>query len=666
MSHNLRYRAELDGLRAIAVLAVVFYHAKLSILGYELFKGGFFGVDIFFVLSGFLITSIIFSDLEGDKFSIREFFLRRAKRILPALIFILIVTSFFAYRFLLPDSLVVYAKTLLSALFFVSNFYFFDEDTYVSDSSEYKPLLHTWSLSVEWQFYLIFPFLCVLAFRYFKCNKWIFIVCLLLLSLLLAQFLSFWQPNFSFYLLPTRMWELLAGSIVAILLMENKIRLKDNYTKIMPIIGLLLIIISIVFIDDKILHPSFITAMPILGTCIIIYFSRQNDIATSLLSAKPVIFIGAISYSVYLWHQPLFVFYRIKIGSIDNKTSLMLTVFTVIFAVISFYLIEKPFRKTQLALWKWIVMLVSVLILVIFAGVVIIKNGFADSTGERLSPVAKKMYQEFKVPEFRRLDGNTKGRNYLSGDAVPSCGNRDPLDACRFGDQSWVVIGDSYAGSFEYALQTELAKQGKGIISLAYEQCSFVSDNLWFGTAPECPEINRRRWEVIKAFTDKKTFLIAANYAQFKDTKLVEGASVQGITSEKIAPNQLVWESLADNINKLLSMGHRVVLVYPIPSVRTDVKRDYFRLLDISNGNVGKVYDKSTKGYNAAISLSEELDNYIKPNPNLIIIRPVDSLCDGHNCMIINKNGGLYNQGNHLSNAGAKLVIEQFPLGHQR
>ncbi|WP_265101919.1 SGNH hydrolase domain-containing protein, partial [Yersinia proxima] len=275
-------------------------------------------------------------------------------------------------------------------------------------------------------------------------------------------------------------------------------------------------------------------------------------------------------------------------------------------------------------------------------------------------------YQEFKVPEFRRLDGNTKGRNYLSGDAVPSCGNRDPLDACRFGDQSWVVIGDSYAGSFEYALQTELAKQGKGIISLAYEQCSFVSDNLWFGTAPECPEINRRRWEVIKAFTDKKTFLIAANYAQFKDTKLVEGASVQDITSEKIAPNQLVWESLADNINKLLSMGHRVVLVYPIPSVRTDVKRDYFRLLDISNGNVGKVYDKSTKGYNAAISLSEELDNYIKPNPNLIIIRPVDSLCDGHNCMIINKNGGLYNQGNHLSNAGAKLVIEQFPLGHQR
>ncbi|MFQ6285547.1 acyltransferase family protein [Yersinia enterocolitica] len=662
MSHNLRYRTELDGLRAIAVFAVVFYHAKLSILGYAVFKGGFFGVDIFFVLSGFLITSIIFSDLNNSKFSLGGFFLRRAKRILPALIFILIITSFFAYKFLLPDSLVIYAKTLLSALFFVSNFYFFDEDTYVSDSSEYKPLLHTWSLSVEWQFYLIFPFLCIIAFKYFRHNKWKFIASLLVLSLLLAQLLSSWQPNFSFYLLPTRMWELLAGSIVAILLMENQVKVKSYYFKIMPFIGLLIILSSILFVDDKILHPSFITAIPILGTCIIIYFSRQNDIATSVLSAKPVVFIGAISYSIYLWHQPLFVFYRIKFGSIDTKTSLILILLSIILAVISFYLIEKPFRKKQLALWKWMVILASVLILVIFAGMAIIKNGFTDSTGERLSPVAKKMYQDFKVPEFRRLDSITKGRNYLSGDVVLSCGNRDPLDACRFGDQSWVVIGDSYAGSFEYALQTELARQGKGIISLSYEQCSFVSDNLWFGTAPECPEINRRRWEVIKAFTDKKTFLIAANYAQFKDTKLVEGASGQNITSEQIAPNQLVWESLADNINKLLSMGHRVVLVYPIPSVRTDVKRDYFRLLDISNGNVGKVYDKSTKGYNAAISLSEELDNYIKPNPNLIIIRPVDSLCEGHNCMIINKNGGLYNQGNHLSNAGATLVLGPIPF----
>ncbi|HDL7825901.1 TPA: acyltransferase [Yersinia enterocolitica] len=662
MSQNIRYRAELDGLRAIAVLAVVFYHAKLSLFGYELFKGGFLGVDVFFVLSGFLITSIIFSDLTKNDFSISDFFLRRAKRILPALILILLISSFFAYAFLLPDNLVVYAKTLYSALFFISNFYFFDEDTYVSDSSDYKPLLHTWSLSVEWQFYIIFPFLCIIIFKHFRNNKLKFIVYLLLSSLLLAQLLSSWQPNFSFYLLPTRMWELLAGSAVAILLMENTVNISNSYYKIMPSIGLLIILLSIFFIDDKITHPSVITMLPILGACIIIFFSRQRDIATSLLSIKPVIFIGAISYSIYLWHQPLFVFYRVKVGSIDVQSSIMLILLSVALAIVSFYFIEKPFRKRHLTLWKWGIMLISVLALIIFAGLAIIKNGFSDSAGERLSPLAKKMYEDFKTPEFRRLESTTKGTNYLSGEATPLCGNRDPFDACRFGDQSWVVIGDSYAGSFEYALQTDLARQGKGIISLAYEQCSFVSDNLWFGTAPECPEINRRRWEVIKAFTDKKTFLIAANYAQFKDTKHVESSSIENIASEQVTPNKLVWESFADNINRLLSMGHHVVLVYPIPSVRTDVKRDYFRLLDISNGHVGKVYDKSTKGYNAAVSLSEELDEYIKPDPNLIIIRPVDRLCEGHNCMVINKNGGLYNQGSHLSNIGATLVLGTTPF----
>ncbi|CNF31524.1 acyltransferase family protein [Yersinia rohdei] len=651
-----KYRAELDGLRAVAVISVLLYHVKFSLFGYEVFKGGFLGVDIFFVLSGYLITTIIFTQMNAGVFSLKDFFIRRIKRILPAMVAVLLVSSVFAFYFLLPDSLVIYVKTLLASLFFVSNLYFFGEDTYVSDSSEYKPLLHTWSLSVEWQFYLIFPFLCLWLFKRFKNKKLTIIFSLFLLSLVLSNILAYRQPNFAFYMLPSRMWELMAGSIVAIIILENKLNIGKIYYKVFPVVGLVLITLSILFINDGMLHPSVITLIPVLGTCLIILFSRDKNLASNFLSLKPMIFIGAISYSIYLWHQPLFVFYRIKIGEISMSTSILLILLSIVISVLSFYLIEKPFRTKQLSRWKLIVISASPIILIIFSVFILVKNSSSDQTETFMSPLAKKMYEDFKVPEFRRLKGNSEGKNYLSGEKTIDCTNRSPLEACKFGDESWVVLGDSYAASFEYALQNELAEKGHGIISLTYEQCSFVSEKLWFGTAPECPEINRQRWQVINNFTDKKTFLIAANYAQFKDVKVVQEGEKKS-NGMPVVGEELVWESLAENINKLLSLGHRVVVIYPIPSISTDVKIEYFRLLNMTNSHINKVYDKRTKGYYAALSLGETLDNSLTSNPNLIIIKPVDSLCSDNRCLIINKDGGLYNNGNHLSNAGARLVL---------
>ncbi|CQI88013.1 acyltransferase family protein [Yersinia rohdei] len=651
-----KYRAELDGLRAVAVISVLLYHVKFSLFGYEVFKGGFLGVDIFFVLSGYLITTIIFTQMNAGVFSLKDFFIRRIKRILPAMVAVLLVSSVFAFYFLLPDSLIIYVKTLLASLFFVSNLYFFGEDTYVSDSSEYKPLLHTWSLSVEWQFYLIFPFLCLWLFKRFKNKKLTIIFSLFLLSLVLSNILAYRQPNFAFYMLPSRMWELMAGSIVAIIILENKLNIGKIYYKVFPVVGLVLITLSILFINDGMLHPSVITLIPVLGTCLIILFSRDKNLASNFLSLKPMIFIGAISYSIYLWHQPLFVFYRIKIGEIGMSTSILLILLSIVISVLSFYLIEKPFRTKQLSRWKLIVITASPIILIMFSVFILVKNSSSDQTETFMSPLAKKMYEDFKVPEFRRLKGNSEGKNYLSGEKTIDCTNRSPLEACKFGDESWVVLGDSYAASFEYALQNELAEKGHGIISLTYEQCSFVSEKLWFGTAPECPEINRQRWQVINNFTDKKTFLIAANYAQFKDVKVVQEGEKK-TNGMPVVGEELVWESLAENINKLLSLGHRVVVIYPIPSISTDVKIEYFRLLNMTNSHINKVYDKRTKGYYAALSLGETLDNSLTSNPNLIIIKPVDSLCSDNRCLIINKDGGLYNNGNHLSNAGARLVL---------
>jgi len=237
---QLKYRPEIDGLRAIAVLAVVFYHAEFLIFGHDYFKGGFLGVDIFFVISGYLITSIILKELEANnRFSIVRFYERRARRILPALFFVLIACIPFAWMYMLPKAMKEFAGSGLSSLFFGSNIWFWKEDSYVAEASALKPLLHTWTLSLEEQFYIFFPVILMLAWKF--CRKYvlgIFIV-LFLISLQASNIGSQAFVDANFYLLPTRGWELLAGSILAKLELGRERDNPDLLTQILPPIGLL-------------------------------------------------------------------------------------------------------------------------------------------------------------------------------------------------------------------------------------------------------------------------------------------------------------------------------------------------------------------------------------------------------------------------------------------
>ncbi|HAV1480117.1 TPA: acyltransferase, partial [Enterobacter hormaechei subsp. steigerwaltii] len=221
MKHKINYRPELDGLRTIAVLAVLIYHAKLSFNGAFLLPGGFLGVDVFFVLSGYLISSIILNSEASNNFSFWDFYNSRAKRIFPALFAMLIVASYAAYGILLPDAFLIYGKTLIASALFVSNVYFFGEDAYVSESSDLKPLLHTWSLSVEWQFYLIFPAILFLMLKLFK-KRVVWIVFLMwFISFAVSVYQAKYNINAAFYLLPSRSWELLSGCLVAIIGRRN-------------------------------------------------------------------------------------------------------------------------------------------------------------------------------------------------------------------------------------------------------------------------------------------------------------------------------------------------------------------------------------------------------------------------------------------------------------
>jgi peptidoglycan/LPS O-acetylase OafA/YrhL len=259
---KLTYRPEIDGLRAIAVISVIFYHAQIIIYGYQPFGGGFIGVDIFFVISGYLITSLILKELlVTGSFSFINFYERRARRLLPALLAVMLVSLPFAWFYLLPSSFIDFSKSILYSLGFSSNFYFhYSGQLYGAESGLLKPFLHTWSLSVEEQYYILFPIILLFTFKYLR--KYLIPIFILgfIISLGLAEWGSKNHRSFNFYILPTRGWELLAGSILAWLEIFKGRKSKNNLlNSILPTIGLILIFHSIIFFNDKMFNPSFYT-----------------------------------------------------------------------------------------------------------------------------------------------------------------------------------------------------------------------------------------------------------------------------------------------------------------------------------------------------------------------------------------------------------------------
>ena len=255
---RLTYRPEIDGLRAIAVVSVIFYHAQITIFGHQPFKGGFIGVDIFFVISGYLITSIILKELVSTgSFNFKHFYERRIRRILPVLLFVMSVSLPFAWLYLLPSSFVDFSKSILYSLGFSSNFYFhYIGQQYNAESGLLIPFLHTWSLSVEEQFYILFPIILFITFKYFRKYLIHILIFGFVISIGLAEWGSKNHPSFNFYILPTRMWELLAGSLLAYFEIIRGYRSKNKTLNlIMPTIGLLIISFSILFFNDQILHP---------------------------------------------------------------------------------------------------------------------------------------------------------------------------------------------------------------------------------------------------------------------------------------------------------------------------------------------------------------------------------------------------------------------------
>ncbi|MER5174046.1 acyltransferase family protein [Thioclava kandeliae] len=330
----MKYRAEIDGLRTLAVLPVLFFHA-----GFSQISGGFIGVDIFFVISGYLITTILIGELDEGRFSILRFYERRFRRILPALFIVIACTIPMAWIQLDPQRFTDFSQSILACMAFVSNILFWSEAGYFDTDAENKPLLHTWSLAVEEQYYLFFPVMLFLLWRYGRRSTLGMIIVLTLGSFGLCEWMSRHASSANFYLLPSRMWELFAGSICAFALPH----LRGNQW--LAGLGLALIAGGIVLIDGTMRFPSAVTLVPVLGAVLIVLFARKGTWVARVLSWKPIVGIGLVSYSLYLWHQPIFAIARLKFGHrLGEMHMLALIGLALILAILTWRFIEQPFR----------------------------------------------------------------------------------------------------------------------------------------------------------------------------------------------------------------------------------------------------------------------------------------------------------------------------------
>ena len=609
---KLNYRPEIDGLRAIAVGSVILYHAQITIFGLEPFRGGFIGVDIFFVISGYLITSIILKELVNTgSFSFKHFYERRIRRILPVLFVVMLASLPIAFKYISPYDLTDYSKSILYSLGFSSNFHFYHSGLDYAVEGLKHPFLHTWSLSVEEQYYILFPIILLVTFKYFR--KYLINVLIFgfVISLGLADWGSRNHPSATFYFLHTRTWELLAGSILAYfeITLGQRSKIK-TLNLILPFVGLVLISHSILFFNDEMLHPSFYTLSSILGVSFIIWFSNKDEFITKILSSKLFVGIGLISYSLYLWHYPIFVFTN-KLNLTEGNIFKQLFIFIAILflSIASYYLIEKPMRGKKISFRKIILILTIKFLLIITICTYFINLKF--------HPFFTKYNKEQKIFKLNYNYNNFDNRKNI------------------------FIIGNSYAGD---------------LLNIFYQNKE-LNDNYYFYTAAGDKVGSNYQINCMRDFLEESKNICDKKFFNFFQTQYRNSDYI--IFHEMFEQPKTYLSSEFDETIKLIKKDKKKIIVLlddmrgaGILDIYIHRKGDVPDLDDL-NSLEKKFFKKVTKFEKKDIA---RLKNKFLKN-NIKYITRSELFCDyvDKKCPLIKNNDKLYGDANgHLTNNGAE------------
>jgi peptidoglycan/LPS O-acetylase OafA/YrhL len=448
---TMDYRREIDGLRALAVLPVILFHA-----GFETFSGGFIGVDVFFVISGYLITTIILAELEQGKFSIVNFYERRARRILPALFLVMLVCIPFASIWFFTNQIRDLSQSFVAVSVFASNILFWRESAYFDTAAELKPLLHTWSLSVEEQYYVLFPLFLMLFWKLGK--RWILVMLGLVFvaSLAAAQWAAYAEPALAFYLLPTRGWELLIGAFAAFYLSQaNRNGFGKGLSEFGGWLGVALILYAVFAYSKATPFPGFYALVPGLGTVFIILFATQQTTVGRFVGNKVFVGIGLISYSAYLWHQPLLAFIKFRnFGEIDRISTSLIVVATFILAYLTLRYIENPVRQKKYFVTSSSLFVFSASAILVFVAVGLYGNS-TNFLGKRSTPKFLQEYEEktdyvadnfFLIAESWDLQKEINGIPFFGVDNIAK--DKELLFDLSGDKKKLLVVGNSHSVDF--------------------------------------------------------------------------------------------------------------------------------------------------------------------------------------------------------------------------
>jgi peptidoglycan/LPS O-acetylase OafA/YrhL len=602
------YRADIDGLRAIAVLAVVLYHA-----GVPGFSGGFVGVDIFFVISGYLITGIVAREIAAGQFSLLNFYERRIRRIFPALFVMLAFSALAALIIHLPAELQEFSRSLIAAALFVSNIFFWQTADYFAGPSHLKPLLHTWSLAVEEQFYIVFPVMLMALARFARARFLMWLVPITLLSLMISIWATDAKPVAAFYLLPARLWELMVGALLALGAIPA-IR-RAGLREAAGFGGMVLIILSIALYSSAVSFPGLAALIPCLGAALVIHAGTSgSNLMSRILGVRPLVVVGLMSYSLYLWHWPLLAFARQArgepLGALEIGYMLAASFFV---AALSWRFIEQPVRARRVLMERSH----------LFASAAAATLGAAAFAASALLgagwPMRHPRYDPVHIAGRELLK---EGTCFLRDDQ--SAAEWAGIESCTSGPATAPMIllwGDSYAAHLASGLEAEAAGRWR-IVTLTASGCPPVL-GVHPANRPHCRTVHEDALALM-AQLKPDVVVMSARWAMY-------------------VPRVLSWREFAETLSRVRATGAKLALVAQSPNFDFLSAHDFIY-------RTGREQARVT----FPLTLNDEM-KHLAPSD---VIDPMPLYCRGAVCDVRRNGAYLYFDDGHLTLAGSRILAQ--------